>query len=496
MTFVVGCCVMQMIENYINGEIVPSHSGSTLDNIEPATGAVYSRLADSDEHDVNRAVEAARDAFDGWSRTPTEERSRVLLRLADLIDANLDRLAVAESRDNGKPVSLARSVDIPRAASNFRYFATAILHTSSPAYETDSPVHAWNYTIRRPRGVAGLISPWNLPLYLFTWKIAPALATGNTAVAKPSEVTPMTAFLLSELCIEAGLPAGVLNVVHGTGPKVGAPLVAHPDVPTISFTGGTATGKAIAATAAPMFKRISLELGGKNPNIIFDDADLERAIPTSVRSSFANQGQICLCGSRMLVQRGVYDTVVEHVVNGARQLKVGDPTDPATQQGAVVSKAHLEKIARYVELARELGGTIECGGGSPRTIVNERCRDGYFFEPTIITGLDPQCAVNQEEIFGPVITITPFDKEDDAMRLANSTPYGLAASIWTSNLARAHRVADGVQSGIIWVNCWMLRDLRTSFGGMKQSGVGREGGNEALRFFTEPKNVCIADGRD
>jgi aminomuconate-semialdehyde/2-hydroxymuconate-6-semialdehyde dehydrogenase len=413
----------------------------------------------------------------------------MLLRIAELIDRDLEKFARAESIDTGKPLTLARNLDIPRASSNFRFFATAILHTENEAHVMDGV--AFNYTLRQPRGVVGLISPWNLPLYLLSWKIAPALAVGNTAVAKPSELTPMTAFLLCEICREAGLPNGVLNIVHGTGPRVGAPITAHPKIGTISFTGGTVTGRKVAEAGAPLFKKVSLELGGKNPNIIFADADLEAAVSGSVRSSFANQGQVCLCGSRVFVERPAYDEFVSRFTAKAKQLKQGDPLEEKTEQGAIVSQTQLEKVKFYVELAREEGGRIALGGAAPPA-PNDRCREGYFFRPTVITGLPVGCRVNREEIFGPVVTITPFDREEEVIAYANDTEYGLASSVWTQNLSRAHRVAEQIHTGTVWVNCWLVRDLRVPFGGMKQSGVGREGGEEALRFFTEPKNVCIA----
>lgn len=488
---------MLTLTNFIANNPTPPSSARSLDITDPATGEVYSRVPDSDQSDINAAVAAARSAFPAWSGTPARERSRILLRLADLIDLSIDRLARAESIDTGKPISLARAVDIPRAAENIRFFATAILHAASESFDTDEGApgqggRAINYTLRRPRGVAGLISPWNFPLYLLTWKIGPALATGNTAVCKPSEVTPMTAFLLGELAAEAGLPPGVLNIVHGTGPGAGAALVTHPDVPTISFTGSTATGKWIAANAGPMFKRLSLELGGKNPLVIFADADLPAAISAATRAAFLNQGQICLCGSRLLVQREVFGTVLGGIVQGAAAFKPGDPLDPATTMGSLVSRQHLDKVDSYVRMARDLGGTVHCGGSpAPASSVPDRVRNGAFYLPTVISGLDCNCRVEQEEIFGPVVTLQPFDTEEDAIRLANNTPYGLAATIWTGNASRAHRIAAQVQAGIIWVNCWLLRDLRTPFGGMKQSGIGREGGTEALRFFTEPKNVCV-----
>ncbi len=477
------------IQNFVGGKFVAPIGGKYLDNIEPATGKPYSLVPDSDGRDVEAAVKAAEEAFPSWSRTPAAERSRILLRIADLIERDLEKLARAESIDTGKPLSLARSLDIPRASSNFRFFATAILHTENEAHITDGI--AFNYTLRQPRGLVGLISPWNLPLYLLSWKIAPAIAVGNTAVAKPSELTPMTAFLLCEICREAGLPDGVLNIVHGTGPNVGAAITAHPKIGTISFTGGTVTGRKVAEAGAPLFKKISLELGGKNPNIIFADADLEAALAGSVRSSFANQGQVCLCGSRVFVERAKYDEFVQRFTERVSQLKQGDPLEPETEQGAIVSKMQLEKVKYYVELAKQEGGKIVLGGEEPAP-PNDRCRDGYFFPPTVITGLPVACRVNREEIFGPVVTITPFEREEEVIRYANDVEYGLSSSVWTQNLSRAHRVAEQIHAGTVWINCWLVRDLRVPFGGMKQSGVGREGGEEALRFFTEPKNVCIA----
>lgn len=478
---------MKRILNYIDGKLAPPSTGRWLDNYNPATGNVYSLIPDSDGTDVDMAYHAAKEAFPKWSTLTRAERSRWLTKVADRIAQRLDELAMAESTDNGKPVWLAKRVDIPRASDNFRFFATAILHTHSEVHDTDGLY--LNYTLRQPIGVAGCISPWNLPLYLFTWKIAPALAAGNTVVAKPSEVTPMTAFLLSEICLEVGLPAGVLNIVHGTGPSVGSAITAHPGIPMVSFTGGTKTGAEIARVAAPIFKKLSLELGGKNPNVIFGDCDLEACIRTTLNSSFANQGQICLCGSRIYVQRGIYEQFRNRFVAEVKKLKVGNPTDDSVKLGAVVSQPHFEKVLSYIELAKTEGGTVLCGGHAVDTGLG-----GWFIAPTVIEGLPETCRTNQEEIFGPVVTLQPFDTDEEAIALANATPYGLASIVWTQNLTRAHRVAAALHTGIVWVNCWLVRDLRTPFGGVKQSGIGREGGWEALHFFTEPKNVCIPVG--
>ena len=482
---------MTNIHNYIGGELVEPASGAYLDNFDPSTGEVYSLIADSDDRDVHLAVEAANAAFPAWSATSTEARHDILMRLVALIERDVEPLALAESIDQGKPLTLARSVDIPRAVANFKFYATAAMHTANESHDNVAQ-GAINYTLRQPLGVVGCISPWNLPLYLFTWKIAPAIAAGCTVVAKPSEVTPMTAFMLSKLCIEAGLPAGVLNVVHGLGPKVGSAMSSHKDIKAISFTGGTKTGEEIARVAAPMFKKLSLELGGKNPNIIFADCNYEEMLATTIRSSFSNQGEICLCGSRIFVERPLYERFKADFVERAAALKVGDPLDADTDIGAIVSKQHFEKIMSYIDLAKAEGGTILAGGSVPGAAADgARCSNGYFIQPTIIEGLPYDCRTNQEEIFGPVVTIMPFDTDDEVLRYANSVRYGLSASVWTENLGVAHRVAAKLESGFVWVNSWMLRDLRTLFGGVKDSGIGREGGFETLRFFTEEKNVCV-----
>ena len=478
---------MIRILNYIDGQLSESSSKTWIDNVNPATAEIYSEITSGNEDDVNKAVEAAQKAFPIWSSLKAHERSNYLLNLATLMERDLEDLALAESIDSGKPLHVARTIDIPRAIANIRFFATAILHSSSESHASDDI--AINYTLRQPFGVAACISPWNLPLYLFTWKIAPALASGNTVVAKPSEITPMTAFLFSKLCIEANFPAGVLNVLHGFGPQVGASLVAHKDVSAISFTGGTQTGAAIARVAAPQFKKLSLELGGKNATLIFADCDFEHTVNEAVRAAFSNQGQICLCGSRILIERTLYPSFRDAFVARVKQLRIGNPMDAQTDMGAVVSKQHMLKILSYINLAKEEGGTILTGG--ERVHLSDENAQGFFIAPTVIEGLDSTARCNQEEIFGPVVTLMPFDGDEEAIEFANSTAYGLAFSVWTSNVTRAHSLAAKLKTGIVWVNCWMLRDLRTPFGGVKQSGVGREGGWEALRFFTEAKNVCV-----
>lgn len=478
---------MTRIQNYIDGQFFDSEDGLSLDIIDPSSTEKIGTFPDSAQKEVNAAVKSAIEAFEHWSTSGPEYRSKWLFTLADAIESKLTEFAIAESRDSGKPLSVAKTVDIPRAVANFRFFAGAILHDQSEAY-VDRP-SVLNYTLRQPLGVVGCISPWNLPLYLFSWKIAPALASGNCVIGKPSEVTPLTAHMLAETCVEIGFPRGVLNIVHGTGPRAGAAIVAHPDVKAISFTGGTATGRLISRIASESLKKVSLELGGKNPTIIFEDADLEAASTTAVRAAFSNQGQICLCGSRILIQASVFEQVKAKLIEKTKALTVGDPLESSTDMGAIVSKAHFDKVLHHIELARSEGGRILTGG--QRLQVPGRCENGYFLAPTLIDGISHTCSANQDEIFGPVATLIPFETESEAIQVANDTKYGLSASIWTQDLNQAHRVSSKLSSGIVWVNCWMHRDLRTPFGGVKESGVGREGGVHALRFFTEAKNVCI-----
>ncbi len=474
------------IKNYINGELRDAISKKIINVVNPSIGKVYGTLPDSDSKDVMLAIEAAKEALPAWKLLSFEQRFDLLLKLANGIEARMNEFVEAESIDNGKPQWLAAQSDIPRAISNLKFFASAQMNFPSESHHT--PNQGLNYTLRQPIGVVGCISPWNLPLYLFTWKIAPALAAGNTVVAKPSEITPYTAYLLSTVCIEIGFPKGVLNIVHGLGAKVGQAIVEDKRVKAIAFTGGTVTGRAINIECAKQFKKVSLELGGKNPNIIFDDCDFEEMMTTTVRSSFTNQGQICLCGSRIFIQKTIYAKFKEEFITRINQLTIGDPKTNVNI-GAVVSEDHMHKILGYIELAKEEGGTILTGG--KRYMPEGECRDGFFITPTVIEGLGHLCRLNQEEIFGPVVTLIPFDTEEDAIEMANSTTYGLACTIWTENIKKAHRVAERIDSGIVWVNTWMVRDLRTPFGGMKESGIGREGGFEAMRFFTETKNVFI-----
>lgn len=478
---------MDILKNYINGCYQAPINNQYIDNIEPATGEIYGKIPNSDIYDVELAVAAAEKALPAWQSMPIEQRADILYAIAQEIECQLEVLAIAESIDNGKPVSLAKVVDIPRAASNFKFFAHACSQFSSEAHSVTNT--ATNYTLRQSIGIVGCISPWNLPLYLFTWKIAPALAAGNCVIAKPSEITPKTAALLGQICQDAGLPKGVLNILHGSGATVGSAICNHKKVKAISFTGGTKTGAAIATQLAPQFKKLSLELGGKNPALVFSDCDFDDTVDQVFKASFANQGQICLCASRIYIEDGIYEKFKSALIAKAKALKPQDPLEESSQMGAIVSQEHLNKVLTYIELAKEEGGALLEGGNQVK--LPGRCKNGYFLAPTIFEGLTNQARCNQEEIFGPVITLQSFSSDEEALSLANDSEYGLAATVWTNNLSRTHQLTEQLNTGIVWVNCWLLRDLRTPFGGMKHSGLGREGGNEAMRFFTETKNICI-----
>lgn len=477
---------METLLNLIDGKLVPALSAETLPCIEPATGLEYAKIPSSKSEDVDLAVAAAQKAFPLWSQKTPKERSVYLKKMATLISEKLEAFAQAESKDNGKPVQLARTVDIPRSIKNLEFFADQILDFPEEHF---TGAAGDNRTLHSPLGVVGTISPWNLPLYLFTWKIAPALAAGNCVVAKPSEVTPMTAFMLSQIAIDANLPPGVLNIVHGLGPNVGSALSKHPKIKAISFTGSTLTGAQISRDTAGSFKKLSLEMGGKNSFVVFKDTDLEFVTDWAVKAAFSNQGQICLCGSRFLIEKSIYEPFKKLFLAKTQALKQGDPTLNSTQQGALVSKAHFEKVHAAVNLAVQEGGKILLGGKAFKA--TGRCEKGYFFEPTIIEGLSNKTKTNQEEIFGPVVTLQSFETEEQAVSLANDSSYGLATSIWSRDEKQTQRVAQKLESGIVWINTWMTRDLRTPFGGVKNSGVGREGGKYALQFFTEVKNICV-----
>jgi aminomuconate-semialdehyde/2-hydroxymuconate-6-semialdehyde dehydrogenase len=472
--------------HFIDGKYVPSLDGKTFENINPATEQVIGTVAEGSQKEIDLAVSAAKRALNGpWKTMTSHNRAAVLRKVGDLILERADELAALETLDTGKPIWLSSSVDIPRAAYNFHFFADYIRSVGTEAYEHDDL--AINYAIRRPVGVVALINPWNLPLLLMTWKLAPCLAAGNTVVMKPAELTPMTATLLGEICKEAGIPDGVVNIVHGFGPEAaGSALTEHPDVAAISFTGETTTGKIIMRAASKTLKKLSYELGGKNPNVIFEDANLDEVIDTTLKSSFVNQGEVCLCGSRIYVQRSIYDQFLEKFAERTKELVVGDPFDPKSKVGALISEEHYNRVMGFIDLAKEEGGTILVGGKRP-----EGLDKGYYLEPTIIVGLTNECRVVREEIFGPVVTVLPFDTEEEVLEQTNDSHYGLSATIWTNDLRRAHRVANRIEAGIVWVNTWFLRDLRTPFGGMKQSGIGREGGMHSFDFYSELKNICI-----
>ncbi len=478
---------MKKIKNYIDGKLLEPKSKKYLKNFNPATGKVYSLTPNSEKDDVDLAVRSAEKAFVFWSKKTKQDRFKILMNLVKKIEDSFEVLVKAESLDTGKPEWLTRSVDIPRCSENIKFFATASLHFDSKIHEMDG--FAINYTLKEPVGVVGAISPWNLPLYLLTWKIAPALAAGNTVVAKPSEITPYTAYVFSKICKKAGVPAGVINIVHGLGSSVGEEIVKNKAVSIISFTGGTKTGKRIAHLASKEFKKLSLEMGGKNPNIVFSDTNINKAVNWAVKSSFLNQGQICLCGSRLFVEKSIYEKFKALFVQKTNRLVVGDPKDKDSFLGAVVSEGHMKNILTKVSDAKKDGGVVLTGG--KRKILSGKLKGGYFVEPTIIEGLGYLSKTNQEEIFGPVVCLIPFESESEVVKMANSTIYGLSASVFTENISKGHRVAAKIKSGVVWINSWLIRDLRIPFGGMKSSGLGREGGFNSLNFFTESKNVCL-----
>jgi aminomuconate-semialdehyde/2-hydroxymuconate-6-semialdehyde dehydrogenase len=471
--------------NYVGGAFVCHSNDEWMNVLEPATGFRFGRVPLSSEEDVATAVAAARSAQPSWGALSHSERADWLDRIADALEACYEEIAALESRDTGKPISLARAVDAHRSVSNFRFFAGILREHEEEVFEMAS---ATNYVVSKPVGVGALITPWNLPLYLLSWKVAPAIGMGNTVVCKPSELTPMTADLLMRVIDGVGLPAGVVNLVHGDGAGAGAPLVAHSDVDLVSFTGGTATGKKVAASAAPAFKKLSLELGGKNSSIVFADCDIDSTVTGVVRAGFLNQGQVCLCGSRVLVEESAYDEFRDRFVDAVEAMRVGDPSDENTDLGALISEQHLKKVQGYVELAKQEGGTL-LTGGTP--CMPSGFEHGNWMAPTVIEGLSPNSRCATEEIFGPIVTLHSFSSEDEAIVIANNTNYGLAGSVWTGDLDKGKRVSEAIETGMVWVNTWLHRDLRVPFGGVKDSGVGREGGKWSLGFFSEAMNVCV-----
>ena len=483
-----GSSEISVVRNYIGGSFVDGKSESWFDVLEPSTGRLFAKAVLSGKEDVDSAVIAAKGALPGWSSLEMKERARWLDMIADGLEGVFEEIAELESRDTGKPISLARSVDASRSVANFRFFAGLLLEQETEFFQMED---ATNYVVNKPVGVGALITPWNLPLYLLSWKVAPAIGMGNTVVCKPSELTPMTADLLMRVIDVVGLPPGVINLVHGEGAGAGEPLVSHPDVDLVSFTGGTSTGEKVAASAAPMFKKISLELGGKNASIVFADCNMESTVEGVVRSGFLNQGQVCLCGSRILVEDGIYDEFERRFVESVEKMTIGDPLDESSDLGALISPEHLEKVRSYIDLAKEEGGTI-LTGGTP--CLPSRFDGGNWISPTVIGGLeyDSRCAT--EEIFGPVVSLHRFDSEEEAIEIANCTRYGLAGSVWTEDLEKGKRVSERIDSGMIWINTWLHRDLRVPFGGVKDSGVGREGGRWSLGFFSEAMNICVKQG--
>ena len=475
------------IKNYINGSLSFDNQLNKIDVVSPINGRIYARCLNSDSNTLNSAIKSAKKAFPKWKKLSINDRSQYLLNIADLLENKIDEFSKYESIDNGKPYKLSKNLDIPRAIENLRFFASIARGLKSDSFIMEGK--GLNYTIKEPLGLVGTITPWNLPLYLFTWKIAPAIVTGNCVIAKPSEITPMTAYLFSKLCIEAKLPKGVLNIIHGKGEKIGSEIVNHKGIKAISFTGGTETGKKISNDCSNTFKKLNLEMGGKNPVLVFDDCNYSKMLDSIVKSSFLNQGQICLAGSRIYIQKNIYKKFKKDFIKKVEKIIVGDPFNKESDQGAIVSEEHFNKILNYINISKEEGCKVLTGG--MKVDLNDEYRNGWYIRPTIIENFDNDSRINQEEVFGPVVTLNSFENDQDALKLANDSNYGLASIIWTENINRAHKFANEIDSGIVWINCWLERDLRTPFGGVKNSGYGKEGGYHALDFFTKEKNICI-----